>query len=366
LWNIAAFVVDSTGNDGRHGQNGDWRFATQKHNAVSHAPPLAVHVGAAAADTEGKWHIEGYSSANSPTFVAPVFPNYAALWDPSREPEGLTGTSAAAPYVSGVLAALDRRYGKYLTREQILYAMMATCEQVEDVRPSGNKTRAAKPLDYFTNKAGLAYNPEYAGFGLIQPYAADKLLSQMVALTQATPQSITLPEEDEVWMTMLPPEQQPKNESGHYVCDIQMKAGIALKTTLDMEFADKFGEVWLTSPRGTRLPLVKSSLPVSPSGQVVEKNSFSMSTTHGFAGEPLVGTWRVESTEPIIKLQMNQHHFKENDIVSQLDIPKLLAADIPSLANAKPLNDLQPGWAALRVLHHVDKVVSDTTLVRDA
>ena len=362
LWNIAAFVIDSAGNDGRYGEKGDFDFAEQKHNAVSHAPPLTVHVGAAATGADGKWHVEGYSSGNSPTLVAPVFPNHAAIWDPSRKPEVLTGTSSAAPYASGVLAALDRRYGQYLTREQILYALMATCERVEDVSPYEKKTPEHKTLNYVTNKSGLAYNPEYAGFGLIQPYAADKLLSQMVALTQQNPQSITLPEEEAVPVDMPPVLTQTKNDRGLYSYDIEMPPGLVLKTTLDMEFAGEFGEVSVVSPSGTRLPLVRSWLKKVPPGSVPDL--FSISTSHGWAGEPLGGTWRVESTEPIIKLQMNQHHFKQNDIVGQLNIPKLLTTPTPSLANAKPLDALQPGREALRVKHCKKGLAADAAAKR--
>ena len=362
LWNISAFVVDSAGNDGRYGEDGDWDLAVQKQNAVSHAPPLTVHVGAAAADANGKWHIEGYSSANSPTFVAPVFPNRSAIWDPSRPPEVLTGTSAAAPYVSGVLAALDRRYGKYLTREQILYALMATCERVEDVTPWDKKTPKQETLDYVTNTAGLAYNPEYAGFGVIKPYQADKLLSHMVALTQEKPLSITLPEEEAVRVDTPAATEQIKNDKGLYSYDIEMPAGRVLKTTLDMEFANNFGEVSIVSPSGTRLPLVRSWLSVVPEGAAPDL--FGMSTSHGWAGEKLAGTWRVESTQPIIKLQMNQHHFKENDIIGQLDIPKLLATPTPSLRNAKPLDELQPGRAVKRTMHLEQGVAAEASAKR--
>ena len=65
LWNVTAFVVDSAGNQGSLGYHNEPGSPYQKHNVVSHAPPLVVHVGAAAKDADGSWHAEGYSSANS-------------------------------------------------------------------------------------------------------------------------------------------------------------------------------------------------------------------------------------------------------------------------------------------------------------
>lgn len=334
LWKITAFVVDAASNEGKNWRDpitGTYGYQ-QKHNAVSHAPPLVVHVGAAAKDANREWNVEGYSSANSPTFLAPVAPDKKAQWDRYGEPEGLTGTSISS-YASGVLAALNRRYGPYLTREQILYAVMATCNKVGHVSEFQPQTPQRQSLDYTRNAAGLEYNPEYAGFGLIQPHKAEALLAQMVQLTQAKPEAITVPVEERVRIHVPNIDPQTPDENGNYVYEITMPPGIALKTTLDIEFATAHGEVAVVSPGGTRLPLAMSALNSAT-------DHFSMSTMHGWAGEQLEGVWRIESKTPLKKLQMNQHHFMAQDIVAGLDVEGLLKAPRPSLAAAKPLLEL--------------------------
>lgn len=345
LWKVTAFVVDSAGNNGACDSAGNTNAPFQKHNAVSHSPPLVVHVGAAAKDAQGNWNVEGYSSANSPTFLGRVAPDKKALWNKNLAPEALTGTSIAAPDVSGLLAALNRRYGAYLTREQILYAIIATCDRVDHVNAYAEqiggklwqKTPARKALQYVANAAGLHYNPEYAGFGLIRPQKADALLAQMVQLTQANSATITVPVEERKKISIPNIDEQPIDERGNYVYEISMPSGIALKTTLDLEFAEKYGAVSVISPSGTRLPLTMSKRPPAADGK---KDLFSLSTTHGWAGEPLEGVWRIESSEPLRQLQMNQHHFMANDIVAQLDVNALLNAPRPMLANARPLTEL--------------------------
>lgn len=344
LWKVTAFVTDSAGNEGYKGPDGEFEGPYQKHNSVSHAPPLVVHVGAAARREDGVWRVEGYSSANSPTFVAPVAPQNRALWDKEKGPGSLIGTSLAAPYAGGVLAALNRRYGLYLTREQILYALIATCEPVSSVAAFRPHTPTQKELTYMTNAKGLAYNPEYAGFGLIQPYKAEALLAQMVALTQKDSHSITVPIEDRIKVEIPENIPQSKDESGLYSYNVNMPKGIALKTTLDIEFAHAHGQVWLTSPSGTRIPLVMSRQlkydDAMGKWNVIQGNLFSLSTTHAWAGESLQGVWKVESTEPFKQMQLNQHHFMARDIVAQLNIAELLTADRPPLHNAKRLTEL--------------------------
>lgn len=337
LWNATAFVVISAGNDGRYGEEGDIVTPSQKHTSASHVPPLALHVGAAAKDKEGHWHIEGYSSANGPALVAPVAPDKKALWSPSNEPKALIGTSLAAPYISGVLTALNRRYGPYLTREQILYALLATCSPLDDVKPFAKKTPERVELEYITNAAGLRFNPEYAGFGLVDPYKADLLLSQMVAKTQQHPQSISVPVEERVRMDI--PEAAPDNKDadGNYIYELSMPAGAALKTTLDLEFTDDYGDVTLVSPSGTKVPLTISRLHSKE-----KKVPFGMSTTQAFLGENLEGTWRIVTSHKLKRVQMNQHHFMANDIVAHLNVEAELAAPRPSLAHAKRLIELAP------------------------
>jgi len=420
LWRVTAFLVDSAGNDGQLGYKDSPPPPVQKHNALTHFAPLVVHVGAASMDENGVWKIDGYSSANSPTFLAPVASNAKIHWNEPNEghqPANIMGTSAAAPYASGALAALNSVYGSYLTREQILYAVLATCTPINQVTAFGNKTPANKTIFYETNKAGLLYNPEYAGFGLIHIHKADKLLAQMVALTQKNPESITIPTEERVTMLNCETHQQVEKD-GSYSYKIKMPVGIALKTTVEADFGEeKNGSIKITSPAGTTLPMVMSKLDASiplqidslcevfasndlndsqkenlcksinflleinlttedfannkellkksilnkynkqESGHVktmlekcknidssaimaaYEKHTkhFGMSTCHGFAGENLEGEWTINSTTPIKRLRLNQHHFLEKDIVKDLNINQLLNAPAPNLQNAEPL-----------------------------
>ena len=197
-----AFIVDSAGNEGRYGDPEECKILIprQKHNIVAHAPPLVVHVGAASQQSDGTWQIEGYSAANSPTFLAPV-PNHAKIvWRQGEEkiPQSVLGTSVSGPHAGGTLAALNRLCGAYLTREQILYAVIATCRPVTDVAAFGTQTPEAKKIEYKETAAGLAYNAEYGGFGLIDPYKAYHLLCHMAAQTQKRPEAITIPTEERI------------------------------------------------------------------------------------------------------------------------------------------------------------------------
>ena len=153
LSNIAAFVVDSAGNDGWFGIDGKGA-PHQKHNAVSHYPPLVVHVGAVGIAEGGKPIVDGYSSANGPACVAPVYGSIMVNWADGEKKAPVIGTSAAAPYVSGGLGALNAEYGKYLTREQMLYAVLMTCQKVDTVGAWEKKTPKALTLEYQQNAKG--------------------------------------------------------------------------------------------------------------------------------------------------------------------------------------------------------------------
>ncbi len=332
LWRATAFIVDSAGNDGKFGIDGKLSAPFQKHNALTHLAPLVVHVGAAAMDENGKWNIEGYSSANSPTFLAPVASRTHVVWNEGKGAQTMIGTSASAPYASGALAALNHRYGAYLTREQILYAVMATCTPIEHVNAFEKKTPAALDIAYMKNTAGLSYNPEYGGFGLVHIKKADKLLSHMVALTQQNSETITVPTEERITLTDAIKTQVEKDGLYHY--SIKMPAGFALKTSVEADFVGGHGKISITSPSGTTLPMVMSALDS-------KEHHFGMSTSHGWAGEKMDGDdWTITSTQPIKQLRLSQHHFLERDIIHQLDIPKLLETEIPDLSHALPLSKL--------------------------
>ena len=343
LWRVTAFVVDSAGNDGKNGGGNVRLIPYQKHNALTHFAPLVVHVGAAAMDAEGIWNIEGYSSANSPTFLAPVATRTHVIWSEAKGPKPVTGTSAAAPYVSGLLAALNHRYGAYLTREQILYAVMATSTPITHVNAYPPQTKQEEKIVYKPNAAGLLYNPEYAGFGLVFPQKADRLLANMVALTAQHPESITVPTEERV--TLLQADENcNKDANGVYHYSLQMPPGFALKTTIEADFTQYHGSINITSPSGTTLPMVMSGLDSTT-------DHFGMSTSHGWAGERLEGTWTITSTNPIKRLRLSQHHFLEKDIIHGLDIQKLsdLNSPPPDLSQAVPLQKL-PGDHPPRIL----------------
>jgi hypothetical protein len=255
-------------------------------------------------------------------------------WSTSRDPEGVTGTSAGGPYAGGVLAALNRRYGSYLTREQILFAVIAACDPVTHVTAFGNQTPQDIDIEYHKNGAGLLYNAEYGGFGLLNPHKADHILGHMVALTQAAPESITVPTEVRVEIDTNSGE--PFHHSdGLYHYDVVMPPGYALKTTVEVEFVKNQGAVSLTSPSHT-------TFPVAVSWTQANGVRYGIGTSHAWTGENLGGIWRISSTQPIKRLRLNQHHFLEGDVVHNLDIAGLLQTSVPDLSNAVPLTELRP------------------------
>lgn len=337
LWRVTAFVVDSTGNEGKF----ELPKPIQKHNSLTHFAPLVVHVGAAALNTDGKWCIEGYSAANGPTVLAPVASRTFVQWGKDKAPANLTGTSASAPYVSGMLAALNHRYGAYLTREQILYAVIATATPITHVNAYEDKTPEALDIEYKKNAAGLAFNPEYGGFGLVHIKKADKLLSQMVALTQEHPEAITVPTEERITLNVSGDDKRGADKLYHY--EVELPKGYALKTTFEADFVKKHGDISITSPAGTNWPMVMSTLDS-------KEHHFGISTSHGWAGESTEGKWIINSTEPIKRLRLSQHHFLERDIIHLLNIPQLLDAPTPDLSHARTLQRLthEP---TKRVLH---------------
>ena len=345
LGKFTGFFVDSAGNDGLFGADGQKKFATQKHRASSHAPPLAVSVGAVE-QTENGTVIAGWSSANGPTLLAPVAHQAKIKWDSEREAESATGTSAACPYVGGVLAALNAEYGAYLTREQILYAVIATCEPILNVAAFGSHTLQPYTITYPENAAGLKFNAWVGGFGEIKPYRADKILAHMVAITQQNSNLITDPIPTSAVVFVPNPTQQ-KPSDGLYTYELELPAdgGIALKTTLEVEYVGQHGQIYVTSPSGTTLPMVTSMLPIfNIKALTEEKAYFGLSTTHGWAGENLGGKWRITSPTPIRRLRFNNHHFLEGDIIHNLDVARLLKTPVPydALGIAIPLVDLKP------------------------
>ncbi len=349
FWKVTGFVVDSAGNNGRYGPDGTLAFPTQKHRASSHAPPLTVSVGAVEYTKDGMV-IAGYSSISSPTFLAPVANNAKIIWKPSKEPEDIIGTSAACPYVGGVLAALNGRYGPYLTREQILYALIATCEKVTKVAAFSKHTPQAYTIDYKPNAAGLTYNAGAGGFGLINPHKADHLLAHMVAMSQHAPDLITVPTEERVELVVEAGAHQ-KDAKGNYCYDIELPRGYALKTTVEVEYVGMHGQVTITSPSGTKFPMVTSMLPIlNIQALTEEKAYYGLSTSHAWTGENMEGKWRITSATPIHRLRFSNHHFLEGDIIHNLDVDGLLRTPVPDLSNAIPLIDLKP---TLRVRNHV-------------
>ncbi len=348
FWRTTAFVVDSAGNGG----------AFQKHNIISHAPPLVVHVGAASYTTALGWQVEGYSSANSPTLLAPVAADADIVWKKDEKPGKITGTSVAAPYCGGVLAALNHRYGAYLTREQILFAVIATCIPITKVKASEPHTPQSKSITYQRNAAGLNYNAEYSGFGLIDPHRADHILSHMVELTQKQPNAITVPIEVRVKFNIKNQPNMKPDKNGLYHYELTMPEGYALKTTLEVDFKKHYGSITVRSPSGTEFPMILSQSPKKDS-------RFGLSTSHAWAGEKLDGNWLVSSTEPINDLRLVQHHFQNGDIVHQLNIKHLLDTPAPYLSRAIPLRDLGSEYAIGQVLNSkTDESAQRTTRPR--
>ncbi len=350
FWRVPAFVVSSAGNEGLKGEHGTMDAPLQKHMASSHAPPLAVSVGAAEKG-EGGFYIPGYSAANSPTFLAPVAQKAKIKWKPESDPEDIIGTSAAGPYAGGVLASLNKRYGSYLTREQILFAVLATCDKTIVVKPFAKQTPYEYSIFYLPNAAGLTYNSGPGGFGLINAHRADHILAHMVAMTQQNPELVTVPTEHRVELKI-------KNapsfvaKDGNYYYDIELPEGYALKTTIEAEFTNKrgkdvrHGQITLTSPSGTKFPMVTSR---SQTHGIFN----GLSTSHAWAGEQMGGRWRVCSSEPISRLRLSAYHFLEGDIVRQLDNDKLNEWHVtpaPDLSYAIPLTELKSDLRAFHVV----------------
>ncbi len=349
FWKVTGFVVDSIGNEGLFGPEGTIKYPVQKHRASTHAPPLAVSVGAAE-QTKNGMVIAGYSSVACPTFIAPVKSEAKIKWGPNKDPEGVIGTSAACPYTGGVLAALNGRYGPYLTREQILFALIATCEKVTQVAAFDKHTPQAYQVQYEANAAGLTYNAGPGGFGLINPHKADHILAHMVALTQQDPDLITVPTEERVEVTVQNPAKQ-KPINGIYVYDVELPPGYALKTTLEVEYVGQHGQIKVASPSGTKFSMVTSMLPIHDIKTLTEEKAYyGLSTTHAWTGEDMGGKWRITSATPIRRLRFNNHHFLEGDIIHNLDIATLLKTPVPDLSMAIPLIDLKP---TLRVRNHI-------------
>ncbi len=354
FWHTTAFAFTSAGNNGLYGPDGDIKVPTQKHMAFCHAPPLAASVGAVewgertSMLTEG-FYIPGYSSANGPTFLAPVAPLAKVKWKNDKEPEAITGSSAAEPYAAGVFAALNKRFGPYLTREQILFAVIATCDKTTQVHKFDKQTPDDYSIIYKPNAAGHTFNDGPGGFGMINPYKAHRLLAHMVLLTQNNPDLITEPTEVRAELPI------PKNpasyaaKDGFYYYEIELPAGYALKTTIEAQFTNAegvdvaHGQLRMTSPSGTEFAMVTS--------RSYKDGVFNgVSTTHGFTGEQTAGTWRVRSTEPISHLRISAHRFMEGDVVHQLDIKRLMNTPEPYIQNAVPLVELKNDLRAVQTV----------------
>ena len=354
LWHTTAFALTSAGNNGLHGPNGDIKIPTQKHMAFYHAPPLAASVGAVewgertSELTEG-FYIPGYSSANGPTFLAPVAPHAKVKWKNGNEPEAITGSSAAEPYAAAVFARLNKRFGPYLTREQIYFAVIATCRKTVMVHKYDKQTPHDYSIVYNKNAAGHAFNDGPGGFGMIDAERAHHLLAHMVVLTQKNPDLITEPKEVRAEPPIPENPEKYAAKDGFYYYEIELPAGYALKTTIEAQFTNapgvdvSHGQIRMTSPSGTEIAMVTS--------RSYKHGVFNgASTTQGFAGEPTAGTWCVRSTQPISRLRISAHRFMEGDVIHQLDLEKLMAAPLPYIQNAVPLVELK---SSLRTMQKI-------------
>lgn len=194
----------------------------QKHSAYYHAPPLAVSVGAVV-QTENGRGISGNNSVAGPTFHVLLPKDALIKWDRKKDLEPVEGSSATDPQASTVLAALNARYGAYLTREQILFAVIATCEPETQVLACGNYTPQPYAIEYKANAAGLPFNGVVGGFGTVNVYKADHLLAHMVAMTQDDPDSITVPTEERLELFVQNAASH-KRVDGNYVYELELPA----------------------------------------------------------------------------------------------------------------------------------------------
>jgi hypothetical protein len=344
LWNVHAFVVDSTGNNGMYGPKGDQESVGQKHNGVTHGSALALRIGAAAWDeAKGGWMVQGYSSANGPTACGVVYPEVKLNWNNIGEdgqplsPEPAIGTSSANPWYGGVLDALNSEFGKYLTREQMLYSLLSTSDKPLGVKALPPKTPEAQEIAFITNAAGHMFDPIWSGHGVPNLEKAEKLCAHMVEYAQEHPEQITIAKETTVRLEERKDKQVP-NDEGKYTYKMRMDEGIAMKSTFGFLFEGERGDVSITSPAGTKVPL---HLTVGTNKNEENPiNRFSISTTEALMGEDMEGFITIESTTPLDSVKVRSHSMQVGDLVKDVTYDKIKDDPMPNLKNAKTLDEL--------------------------
>lgn len=362
LNDLEAFVVVSAGNEGVDGNSGGYE---QKHFHVPHLPPLAVSVGAmqSRADT-GETELESYSARNAPDFLAPVQSGELVNWENDGQYGRASGTSSAAPFVTAGLTVLDKRYGKaasqegaYLSREQILFAVMASCDP-----PAGFRNQITGLLnipEMVANAAGhrnsAAPNSpdQYAGFGVVNFERANKLCAHMVAQAQQHPEQHTDSFPVNVEAEAIMRRNSNFDENRPHSCDFQVEEdGIAFKLTFGLEFNDAQTtnrRVTAISPSGTQIELMPSSQPNIVPGTTTH---YSLATTHAFIGEELRGNWEIQSDVPLRRISLNAHAVGRGDLIAHFTaerVQQALEAPDPNLSSAQTREALMHPDLASRV-----------------
>lgn len=271
LNNTNAIVAASIGADGVYADYSNYGasvFCTAPSSTGSHSAAILT--------TDRTGGIDGY---NGPTGITDK--DYTAMFGGVSDPagaRGLTGTSAAAPIVAGVLAmgkqanaSLDTRLAKHMLAE--------TCWQVD-----------ATDGEWITNAAGNTWNPNY-GFGLINATSFISQLNLVSSLsavqeltigTTAVNLSVTnaVGRVQEFELSPDDPEDPGYQETLPPLEDIEVTLNITHTYRGDIE-------VQLTSPQGTTCTLLYSN----------GRDSFDdiswTALSNAFWGEDVRGTWQL-------------------------------------------------------------------------
>jgi subtilisin-like proprotein convertase family protein len=193
-----------------------------------------------------------------------------------------TGTSAAAPIMSGILALAKEANPNLTTRfAKHLLARTSRLIDPDDASPIGGWT---------TNRAGYHFNNNY-GFGLVDADALTLAATQfkdvtplVIATTGLIAVNTLLPENDPTGVTRtfdVP--------SGGPLEEVQVRLTLE-KGDLRPLYGDI--EAILTSPSGTSSLLMYRSKETSAIGGLFEPHPFSWTyTSNAFWGEDPAGTW---------------------------------------------------------------------------
>lgn len=287
---------NAAGNSGFHGGAGGFTGPFPSNNPANFIGCTAKNIGQSVPyEGTGHYKIHGVTSNSGIDIAAPVADHSTFQFSGTDNSARvhLIGTSFAAPYYTGALAALHQRYGQYLSPAHIEAALFLTAEKPATVKFFEKRTNEDMPIIYRTNAQGHRFS-EQTGFGIINPEHADKFLAHMVM--QKTQQHGVVTQSEVITKTQKNEEASRYQRSdGSYAYEIDMgKRG----TAIHLAFA--FGIDNYTRHNiqiqnlntGTTIPLMSSQF---------STNGFM--DTYGFMGEPIEKI-RIISDKPFAKGEM--------------------------------------------------------------